>query len=73
MSFRLSKDAERRIKSTLERLSCPIHKEKPKVAFISGKLSVSCCCDKFTRTITEQCRKETEKAIKEDISKTLRR
>jgi len=36
------------IKSEIEAKACPIHNVRPVAKLVNGRISLRCCCDKFT-------------------------
>lgn len=67
MSNKLPSDVQRTVKSTIERMSCPVHHEHPNVSFTSQGFSISCCCDEFKEHINSQAEKIVADAMEKHI------
>ncbi|HTD42263.1 MAG TPA: hypothetical protein VK671_16650 [Mucilaginibacter sp.] len=36
-----------RIKSEITRMTCPVHRQKPVIEIIDGRVKLECCCSDF--------------------------
>ncbi len=67
----LSSIPERKLKSTLEKLSCPVHRKHPTISLIRGELSISCCCDRFRKEILSKTEQLIQEEVKSQVKKKL--
>ena len=68
----LSLTIQRSVKGSIERMTCPVHGEHPKLSFTSSGFTVSCCCDNFRSKVIAECKDAIAKAVEADISKALK-
>jgi hypothetical protein len=60
------------VKQRMERTTCSVHSQSPKISIVNDNLSMDCCCDDFRTKLSKQLEVEVEKATAEIFKKMFK-